>query len=394
MSWHLLPTELHLAVLHLLPQRAVRALSSTSCAVRALCLPAIFANVTLPSTASLHAFVSHVPTEYGPYVRSLSICTKQHHHTTGALPLTDAIISVLHACTRLNVLSLSLASSLDAEKAVPAFSRLLHVHSFEISCWGTEDLAPVSERLVVALAASLPSLSHLAMSRITRSAIHVDPCDVPYNVPIITNDFDVPPHPLLGSDLALPNLLRLPSLRTLEIRDTWLGCDTKIELDSSLEKLVLTGSMYSTGTQPESQACIAWLHACPSLDSFELGTPLASLPEHTQSHPSTLPRVPHVHINASRILVDDLSPTLDVFKACGVEFISIAYEQERHIASEDVPLKAPPEDDFIRECALDDLQDWSTAIDVFLLGRSKEEWSALKRVDVSLAQDIHASWEL
>lgn len=249
-----------------------------------------------------------------------------------------------------------------------------------------------SERLVVALAASLPSLSHLSLSRITRSAIHVDPCDVPFGVPIVTNDFDVPPHPLLGSDLALPNLLRLSSLRTLEIRDTWLGCDTKIEIDrpapSPLENLVLTGSMYSTDIQSESHACTTWLHACPSLRSFELGTTLAPLPQ-----PLTAPRVSHVHINASRIPVDELTSTLDVLKSCDVESISIAYEQERHVESENAVLKTPSEDEFARECALDDLQDWSAAVDAFLLSRSKEEWSALSHVDVSLFQDVHASWD-
>ncbi|KAF8550150.1 hypothetical protein OG21DRAFT_1487986 [Imleria badia] len=387
MSWHILPTELHLAVILLLPHNAVRALSSTTSAVRALCLPAIFANVSLPSAPSLDAFVRHVPTHYGAYVRSLSICTKC---ATGA-PSTDPILALLDSCTRLHSLSLSLASSLDPEMAVPAFARLRHLQSFEISCWGTEDVAPVSERLVVALAAAVPSLSHLTLSRITRSAIHVDPCDVPYNVPLVTNDCDVPPHPVLGSDLSLSSLLRLPSLRTLEIRDTWLGCDTKLELvepaSSSLERLVLTGSMYAGDTQCEAQACTAWLRACPSLRSLELGTVLAPLAENT-----LLPRVSHVHINASRIIADDLSSTLDVLKPCSIESISIAYE-ERHMTSEDVPLK-PLQDDFARECALDDLQDWTTAVDAFLLGRSTQEWSALAHVDVSLAHDVHAAWDL
>lgn len=143
MSWHALPTELHLAIIHLLPQHAIRAFSFTSSTTRSLCLPAIFANVILPSTASLHAFVRHVPTTYGAYVRSLSICTKLPLGATGALPTTDLILSILDSCTRLQSLSLSLASSLDAEKAVPAFSRLLHLHSFEMSCWGREDVVPV-----------------------------------------------------------------------------------------------------------------------------------------------------------------------------------------------------------------------------------------------------------
>ncbi|KAG6379646.1 hypothetical protein JVT61DRAFT_10165 [Boletus reticuloceps] len=388
MSWHILPTELHIAVIHLLPHNAVRALSSASSAVRAISLPAIFANVTLPSAASLDAFVRHVPTEYGPYVRSLAICTKQPG-ATGA-STTDALLALLHACTRLHSLSLSLAFSLDPEKAVPAFSRLNHLHAFEISCWGTEDVSPVSERLVVALAASLPALTHLSMSRITRSAIHVDPCDVPFNVPIVTNDFDVPLHPTLGSDLALPSLLRLPSLRTLEIRDTWLGCDTKIPASSSLDKLILTGSMYAADTNFEAHACMTWLRACHSLRSLELGTALASLDE----HPSSLPRVSHVHINASRILPDDLSSTLAALHPCSVESISIAYEQERHTTSDQAPVKPLLQDDFARECALDDLQDWTSAIEAFLLGRSTQEWGALSHVQVSFAPDVHASWDL
>lgn len=64
------------------------------------------------------------------------------------------------------------------------------------------------------------------------------------------------------------------------------------------------------------------------------------------------------------------------------------------MTSQDAPLKTASQDDFARECALDDLQDWSAAIDAFLLGRSDEEWSALSRVDVSFAPDVHASWDL
>ncbi|KAF9235800.1 hypothetical protein BU15DRAFT_77638 [Melanogaster broomeanus] len=96
--------------------------------------------------------------------------------------------------------------SLDAEKVISAFRHLINVHTLEISCWAREDEAPVSERLAVSLAASLPSLSHLTLSRITRSILHVEPCDVPYDVPILMNDFDIPSHPILGSDLALPSL--------------------------------------------------------------------------------------------------------------------------------------------------------------------------------------------
>lgn len=143
MSWYRLPTELHIAIVHRLPSHAVRALSSTSSAARVLCLPAIFANVTLPDLSALHAFASHVPAHYGSYVRSLAICTKQPHGATGAIPPTDPILAILRSCSRLNTLNLSLASSLDPEKAIPVFSQLLNIHSLEISCWGTENVAPV-----------------------------------------------------------------------------------------------------------------------------------------------------------------------------------------------------------------------------------------------------------
>ncbi|KIJ14514.1 hypothetical protein PAXINDRAFT_115819 [Paxillus involutus ATCC 200175] len=408
-SWQNLPTELHLAIIQLLPPKTIVALSTTSWASHSLCVPEIFADVNLSSARSLYSFVQHVPKHYGPYVKSLSVCTKQTRTTAlSEFTCTDALVTTLESCTRLQSLSLSLAMSLSAEKAIPVFSNLINVHTLKISCWGREDEAPVSERLAVSLAASLPSLSHLTLSRITRSALHVDPCDVPYDVPIVMNDFNIPAHPILGSDLALPSLLRLPSLQTVEIRDTWLGCDTKIDLDGSstphpsLEKLVLTGSMYSSDAQREAQACTAWLRACgPSLGSFELGSSLTMPQEQTplgtratpRRTPLQLPRVSHVHINASRILADDLSSTLDVLSPCGVESISIAYE-DGNTGAESAPEKSASEEEFARECALDDLQDWKMVIEPFLLNRSKAQWNALRCVSVSLAKDVQASWDL
>ncbi|KAF9226308.1 hypothetical protein BS17DRAFT_777039 [Gyrodon lividus] len=408
-SWHNLPLELHITIVQLLPPKSTLALSTISWAFRFLCLPEIFADVNLSSARSLYSFVQHVPKHHGAYIKSLSVCTKQTSPTTQCeLACSDALVTILKSCTRLQSLSLSLAISLNAEKAILAFTRLTHVHTLEISCWGREDDAPVSERLAVSLAASLPSLSHLTLSRITRSAFHVDPCDVPYDVPIVMNDFDIPPHPILGSDLALPSLLRLSSLQTIEIRDTWLGCDTKIDFDSSsipcasLEKLVLTGSMYSADAQREGQACAAWLRACgASLRSFELGTSLEMPQEDTppvqrstaRQTPLKLPRVSHLHINASRILADDLISTLDVLSSCSVGSISIAYEDE-NTGSGCASQKSASEEEFARECALDDLQDWRMAIEAFLLNRSKAEWNVLRRVSVSLAKDVQASWDL
>lgn len=136
MSWHALPTELHLAIVRLLPQHDVLALSATASTARALCLPAIFASVVLPSTASLMAFARHVPSLYGLYVRSLAI-------TTEAATDVAHVLAVLAACTRLQSLSLSLAAPIDPENIIPAFSRLVHVHTFQMGCGSREEVAPV-----------------------------------------------------------------------------------------------------------------------------------------------------------------------------------------------------------------------------------------------------------
>ncbi|KAK7694872.1 hypothetical protein QCA50_002060 [Cerrena zonata] len=43
------------------------------------------------------------------------------------------------------------------------------------------------------------------------------------SVPVVVGDEDIPIHPTLGTELSLPALLRLPTLKTLRIRDTHLG---------------------------------------------------------------------------------------------------------------------------------------------------------------------------
>lgn len=136
MSWHALPTELHLAVVRLLPHPAVRALAATASHARALCLPALFAHVHLPSPHALDAFVRHVPTRYGTYVRSLAV-------TLGATGATDPVFALLLSCPRIHSLSLSLAASVHPDKALPAFARLPHLRTLQISCCAREDVTPV-----------------------------------------------------------------------------------------------------------------------------------------------------------------------------------------------------------------------------------------------------------
>ena len=81
-----------------------------------------------------------------------------------------------------------------------------------------------SERLVVSIAASTPNIEHLHLERVSRSLLHAsDLVGVYPYVPLVTGDDDIPDHPLLGSELYLPSLLRIPTLTELIIRDTHLG---------------------------------------------------------------------------------------------------------------------------------------------------------------------------
>ncbi|KAI6002988.1 hypothetical protein EDD15DRAFT_2360875 [Pisolithus albus] len=388
-NWHSLPTELLIDIVNRLPSSAVRTLAVTCRSSHSLCLPAIFANVVLPSVESLQAFALHVPRQYGRYILSLSVCTEQKGTPLEHFSPTDALVTILSSASRLQSLALSLASPLDPPKIIPA-----------------------SERLVVSLAASLPSLTHLRLSRISRSAACVDLCDVPYNVPVAMHDFDVPPHSRLGTNLALPSLLTIPTLRVLEIRDTWLGCDSKLDINPDesrpcIEKLLLTGNMYTSDNPAlDNDAYTAWVRACgPSINTLTLGTALAPKADIVPSSPSLashlereiswdsgeaeLPRISHLHIDASLVTVDTLSSTMEVLSNCGITRVTISYGDDASSLQ-----TLDEEDDFIRQCALDDLAEWKDAIEEFLQSLGSGQWHALRRIDVTLGKDVRATWEL
>ncbi|KAI6007860.1 hypothetical protein EDC04DRAFT_927272 [Pisolithus marmoratus] len=410
--WYSLPTELLIDIVNHLPSSAVRALAATSRSSHSLCLPALFANVILPSAESLHSFALHVPRHYGQYILSLSVCTERKSAQSDHLSPTDALVTILSTSSRLQSLALSLASSLDPLKIIPAFAHLKSVHTFDIRNCGSEEDTPLSERLAVSLAASLPSLAHLRLSRISRSAACVDLCDVPYNVPIAMHDFDIPLHPRLGADLALPSLLTLPTLRVLEIRDTWLGADSKLAVNSDqsrpcIEKLLLTGNMYTSDNPVlDNDAYTAWVRACgPSLHTLVLGTALApkvdfvplspSLVSHSErelswdNEETELPPISHLHIDASLVTVDTLSSTMEVLSDCGIARLTISYGDG---TSSPEPLGE--EDEFARQCALDDLEEWRDAIEEFLQSLGSGQWHALRQIEVAFGKDVRAMWEL
>lgn len=136
-----------------------------------------------------------------------------------------------------------------------------------------------SERLVVSIAASVPDLRELSLDRISRSAMHAPELVgvYPY-VPVVTGDETIPSHPLLGSELRLPSLLRLPTLKKLRIRDTHLG-DAQWSVTPiccSLEFLDL-GSCYHE-TQDFNRTCTERIvgNVGHNVDSFSLSTDLSA----------------------------------------------------------------------------------------------------------------------
>ncbi|KAG1763334.1 hypothetical protein EDD22DRAFT_846515 [Suillus occidentalis] len=392
MTWNHLPTELHLAVARFLPPQDTRALSRTSRSSYTLLLPRIFSDVSISSRSALQSFVMHVPARYGALIRRLSVCTKPGERAlVQEVDCTEHLVAILATCSYLRSLSLSLAASLNASAITPVFATLTAVQKFEIGCWGQEETAPVSERIAVSLAASLPSLTHLTMSRITRSALHVDNC-FPPGVPLVLNDHDVPSHPILGEELCIPSLLKLPTLKSLDLRDVWIDCDENMRVQGKLAQLEcvsISGSMYRDG-EVESKACLAWLRACgPVLRSFKTGIPLGESQPSTRpgkewmameddSITSPLPILTHLNVDAERVALDDLLPMLNVLTACEIKRITIVNAA-----------MCAAQDAFTRECASDEFEDWQDAIEQFL---TSNEWDSLKSIEFNFGQGAQRVW--
>lgn len=89
----------------------------------------------------------------------------------------------------------------------------------------------------------MPNLYDLSIQKVGRSAFNAsDLIEAGLYARVVLRDTDIPRHALLGADLSLPSLLRLPTLKKLRIHDTDLG-DPKWALtpiNCSLELLDLS----------------------------------------------------------------------------------------------------------------------------------------------------------
>lgn len=227
--WNGLPAEMKLSIVHQLDLDDVRVLAKVSHECYQLSVPSLFRTVRITSAEALRQYASCVPKSYNRHIRHLTICTKrakpQQPSGLASQPIrvTDAVVDILPYCKQVEHLTLNLTASL-AKAVIPCFEELSVLTSLCIDHCGDEARFPLSERLIVSIAASVPTLRHLSLDRITRSALHApDLVGARPFVPVVKGDDDIPDHPVLGHELRLPSLLRLPTLKSLRIRDTHLG---------------------------------------------------------------------------------------------------------------------------------------------------------------------------
>ena len=228
-----------------------------------------------------------------------------------------------------------------------------------------------SERLVVSIAASVPNLQELALDRITRSAVHAPELIGAYPfVPVVSGDEDIAPHTLLGNDLSLPSLLRLPTLKKLRIRDTHLG-DPKWQvtpLRCSLQFLDLGSCCHETPDY--NRLCTERIvgNVGHTVDEFSLNTAISAETFSFEKPKETpLKKLRKIHLTPL-FPVENVVDTLTTLSGSPVEELSI-------------------------RCHEDDVQDMCSALDDFLSmrveRRESQFYEHLARINVTTVTDIY-----
>ncbi|KAF7349226.1 hypothetical protein MSAN_01712000 [Mycena sanguinolenta] len=358
-SWHTLPTEMKLAVVDNLDVADAWAfLQSTKkhmLLVFQSCSGMLSSIATPISSASLRMFHEHIA--------GISRCSMWE--TEGSTRAhADALISLLLASPRLSQLVLRLNGSLD-KSVISSFGFLANLRHLTIRNCAEEVILPLSERLVVSIAATVPDLRYLSLDRISRSTLHAPELvgKYPY-VPLVRGDEDIPAHPVLGSELSLPSLLSIPSLRQLTIRDTHLGDPrwATAPVACRLEMLDLG----SCAHEPESSNSLAIERIMsavgPSLSSFSLATALSPNTAFAKPTATPLPRLRQLHISPF-FPVDEVPDTMAALAGSPIEALSL-------------------------QCFADDVPDACGAIERFLslrVAKGPAFFEKLERIDVSVA---------
>ncbi|TFK39287.1 hypothetical protein BDQ12DRAFT_629820 [Crucibulum laeve] len=370
-TWSNLPTEMKLAIVDALAPEDVKSMSQVDQRTYQACVPATFKTVKLNNYDALQKFLENVPRSYCSHIQELEICTQNEEGEVNILlrTRTDSVIALLSACSRLTKLTLKMAGSLDKSIIAP-FPFLNNLKHLTIANCGEENSNPLSERLVVSIAASVQNLQELSLDRISRSKLHAPELEGAYPyVPLVVGDDDIPDHPLLGSELCLPSLLRIPNLRKLTIRDTHLGDErwTTTPVACRLQVLDL-GSCYHEDEDFNS-ACTERIMSTVgrTIDEFSLTTAVS---DSVFAKPAATPlqRLRKLHITPF-FPVDSVVDTMTNLAGSPIENLSL-------------------------QCYEDDMVDMCEALESFLsrrVERGPQFYDKLKRIDIAITAADGAS---
>ncbi|KAF8804481.1 hypothetical protein BYT27DRAFT_7169954 [Phlegmacium glaucopus] len=363
-SWHTLPNEMKLAIIDNLEVDDVKSFAKVDQRTYQACVPARFKRVKLDSFEVLQRFLEDVPRSYCSYIEELEVNT-QNENKTNTLPprvRADALIALLSASLRIHKLVLTVGGSLD-KSVISPFPSLLNLKQLSISNAGDEKRTPLSERLVVSIALSAQNLEDLSLDRVTRSKVHAPELEgvFPF-IPLSVNDEDIPDHPVFGSELSLPSLLQISTLRKLTIRDTHLGDErwTTAPILCRLEFLDL-GNCYHEDESFNTRCTERIMAAVgPTVDEFSL---TAAVSDSLFSEPSATPlqKLRKLHISPF-FPVDSVVETMSNLAGSPVERISV-------------------------QCFEDDVVDICTALEEFLnlrVERGQDFYHKLQRIHVSI----------
>lgn len=218
------------------------------------------------------------------------------------------------------------------------------------------------------IAASLQNLEVLSLDNISRSVCHADDLIFSPEIPVVLGDCDIPDHPILGSELALPSLLRIPTLRKLTLRDTHLGDErwTTTPVDCRLQVLDLGN--YVRSDEDFNSMCTQRIMSAvgPSVDEFSLATTVS---DNLFAKPTDTPlrRLRKLHISPF-FPVDSVVDTVSNLAGSPIEMLSL-------------------------QCFEEDVVDVCSALEGFLsvrVERGPQFFDKLKRIDVTVTANVDA----
>jgi len=167
---------------------------------------------------------------------------------------------------------------------------------------------------------------------IARSLVHAPDLLAVYPfVPLVVNGEDVESHPVLGSDLSLPSLLRIPTLRRLQLSETHLGDPLWSTAPSSFDLEVLDLGACGHETPGFNMMCteriINSLAKSSSVRELFISTPLQ---DERFKDPFSTPLRSLVHIHLAPLLpVDKVVETLFTLSGSPIHTISVeCYEED------------------------------------------------------------------